>query len=190
MKVYAPADIAPLLDVKESTLRKYSILLEECGYTFQRNVQKQRYYTDNDVIAFRKLITFKDNGDMNLKQAAEAVYLWSRGGDVTEGRTDEHDVITRHDVAMHEGDSVVLELVAASNNYIHQLIDEIDTLKDELQERDERQKKRDDYLIKMIEDLKQEVQQQREEQQLLLEVKEEKSEQEEKNGFWNRFFKK
>ena len=39
-----------MLQVKESTLRK--LLLEECGYKFDRNDQKQRWYSDKDVIAF------------------------------------------------------------------------------------------------------------------------------------------
>lgn len=91
MKVYSPHEIAELLGVKDSTLRKYSILLEEHGYEFQRNKQNQRWYNDKDVIALRKLVTFKDNGDMSLKECAEAVCLWSRGEDVTQSLTVAHD---------------------------------------------------------------------------------------------------
>ncbi|HLR71830.1 MAG TPA: hypothetical protein VK085_10435 [Pseudogracilibacillus sp.] len=51
MKVYSPHEVATQLDVRISTLRKYSILLENAGMTFQRNNQKQRWYSENDVIA-------------------------------------------------------------------------------------------------------------------------------------------
>src|SRR5690625_6727270 len=87
MKVYSPSDIASLLKVKESTLRKYSLLLENEGYSLQRNSQNQRWYSDNDVIALRKLVTLKNNGDMNLKECASAVYLWLKGDSVTQSLT-------------------------------------------------------------------------------------------------------
>lgn len=96
MKVYSPHEISELLGIRDSTLRKYSILLESNGYQFQRNKQNQRWYNDNDVIALRKLVTLKDNGDMSLKECAEAVCLWVKGEDVTQPSTVTHDGEQRH----------------------------------------------------------------------------------------------
>jgi len=179
MAVYSPSDIAGLLKVKESTLRKYSLLLEECGYTFDRNDQNQRWYNDKDVIAFQKLIAFKQNGDMNLKTCAEAVYLWSKGGSVTEVQTATYNAKDRHDVVITtEEVNELKELVVKQQQFITDL-------GKRLEESFTKQEQRDKYLLQKIEDLTTQVETQREEQQLLLTPPSE-----EKQSFFNRFFKK
>lgn len=70
MKLYSPSDLAGVLNVKVSTVTKYSIMLEKAGCEFQK-----RYYSGDDVIALRKLVTFKDNG-MTLIESVEGVVLW------------------------------------------------------------------------------------------------------------------
>lgn len=85
MAIYSPGDLAKLLQVKEATVRKYSLLLEGVGYEFKRNASGQRWYEDKDVIALQKLVAFKHNGDMTLKAAAEAVFHWSKGETVAPG---------------------------------------------------------------------------------------------------------
>ena len=67
MAFHAPEDIATVLNIKPSTLRKYSLLLEQSGYTFQKNAQGHRWYTDTDLMALRKFITLKDSSGMNLE---------------------------------------------------------------------------------------------------------------------------
>lgn len=111
MKVYSPADIAKLLEVKESTLRKYSILLEDHGYKFQRNNQNQRWYNDSDITALRKLVTLKSNTDMSLKECAEQVYLWVNGSDITQPSTVVHNDIKRHDNDITELKTLMSELI-------------------------------------------------------------------------------
>ena len=44
MAIYSPGDLAKLLQVKEATVRKYSLLLEGVGYKFKRNASGQRWY--------------------------------------------------------------------------------------------------------------------------------------------------
>lgn len=97
MKIYSPSDIANLLGVQVSTLRKYSILLEDAGISFQRNNRNQRWYKDNDVMLLRKFITLKENSDMQLKECAEASYLWSVGNDTTPSSTVSDSVTERHE---------------------------------------------------------------------------------------------
>lgn len=94
MKVYSPSDIASLMKIKESTLRKYSLLLESYGYEFKKNDRKQRYYTDQDVIVLQKLVTLKDNG-MTLEESAKGVMLWHRGN------KQENEVITQPSTAIN-----------------------------------------------------------------------------------------
>lgn len=62
MKVYSPSEVATLLNVKPATLRKYSIMLEEQGYKIERNSQNHRYYSDNDIITLRRVITGSKSG--------------------------------------------------------------------------------------------------------------------------------
>lgn len=71
---FTPGDTAKLLEVKETTLRKYAILLEKYGYTFTRSgANNKRWYTDQDVIAFKKLITHSIAHGVTLETAAKAV---------------------------------------------------------------------------------------------------------------------
>lgn len=82
MKYHAPEDVAGVLNIKPSTLRKYSLLLEKKGYSFQKNAQGHRWYGDSDIIAVQKFITFKDSGGMTLEASAQAVSLWAKGSDI------------------------------------------------------------------------------------------------------------
>lgn len=87
MPYHAPEDISAILKIKPSTLRKYSLLLEQSGYAFKKNAHGHRWFDDTDIAALRKFITFKDSGGMTLEESASAVFLWSKGGDVAEQDT-------------------------------------------------------------------------------------------------------
>lgn len=187
MASYSPSDISTLLQVKESTLRKYSLLLEECGYKFDRNDQKQRWYSDKDVIAFQKLVAFKQNGDMNLKSCAEAVYLWSRGSDVTEVSTDTHNAIERHNSDITP---VIHQEMIGMRGLIEEQRELIKSLYEQLERQNASQKERDRLLLNSIEQLQNDFQQQRHEHKTIEEKKMLQAPQEEKPSFWNRLFKK
>lgn len=83
MKYHTPEDVAGVLEIQPPTLRKYAQLLERYGYTFEKNKQGHRWYSDTDIIALQKLITFKHSGDMDLEAAAQAVLLWAKGSDIS-----------------------------------------------------------------------------------------------------------
>ncbi len=74
--IYISKDVATLLKVQESTLRKYCIMLENHGYHFHKNEHGHRRFMDNDVITLRKLIEIKSHPDMTLKQACNAIMTW------------------------------------------------------------------------------------------------------------------
>lgn len=84
---HSPDDVTKSLRVSDSTLRKYALLLEKAGYSIEKNNQGQRWYSDADVMALRKFMTFSKSGGMNLEEAADAVYWWSKGGDVARPAT-------------------------------------------------------------------------------------------------------
>lgn len=188
MASYSPSDISTLLKVKESTLRKYSLLLEECGYEFDRNKQDQRWYNDKDVIAFQKLVAFKQNGGMNLKASAEAVYLWSKGGDVT--GSDTTHVALQNETERYNSDMTpaIQQEMASMRDLLEDQKEVIQSLKEQIERQNSYQESRDRLLLDTIEQLKESVQEQREEQMLLAATIEEKPQ--EKPGFFNRLFKK
>ena len=97
MMIYSPADVARLLNIKEPTLRKYSLLLEKVGYEFKRNAQGQRWYSDKDITVFRKFIALKYNADMNLESSADAAFLWSTGTNIAEPQPVTRDAIERNE---------------------------------------------------------------------------------------------
>lgn len=73
--IYSSKEIATLLGIKESTLRKYSIMLQDQGYEFYKNERGHRSFFDKDLLALRRFISLKKKTDMSLKQCSEAVLL-------------------------------------------------------------------------------------------------------------------
>lgn len=150
MGIYSPADIAALLKVKETTLRKYSLLLEEVGYSFKRNAQKQRWYEDNDVIALQKFVSLKHNGDMSLKECAEAVWLLQKNVDITDALTVTHNATESDEnvtaLALRDEMVTLKDLIIKQNEHIMQL-------QKNLVEEKEQQKNRDELILKMLQDL-------------------------------------
>jgi len=187
--VYSPADIASLLNVKESTLRKYSLLLEEFGYEFSRNAQGQRWYSDKDVSVLKRFMSLKQNGAMSLKECAEGVYLWSKGSDVT--LADTTQVTPHNGNERHNNDitPVIQQEMISMRELIEEQSKQIKSLYEQLGRQNTYQEERDRVLLDTIEQLRDAVQDQRKEQLLLDEKKPEQSI-EEKPSLWNRLFKK
>ena len=52
--VYGSSNIADILHVQESTVRKYCLLLEKSGYEFLKNEQGHRAFFDHDLIVLKK----------------------------------------------------------------------------------------------------------------------------------------
>jgi DNA-binding transcriptional MerR regulator len=71
-----PGDVCTLVGIKESTLRKYALILQDAGYHFHTNSKGQRGYYDNDVTVIRRFIDVKKASDMTLEQSANAVIAW------------------------------------------------------------------------------------------------------------------
>lgn len=78
---YSATQIATIVDVKPSTLRKYASLLEEEGYIFEKDGHGRRLYSAMDLKAFEMLIAQSSNGAMSLNDSARTVYYWSKDPD-------------------------------------------------------------------------------------------------------------
>lgn len=191
MTAMTPSDVSGQLGIKPSTLRKYSLLLEEQGVPFERNANNSRKYSDMHFIALQKMITLMNNGGVSVEDAVFTASKWFIGDEAIADNNDD----TNNGVERHNDD------VAAA------MISEIRSLKEEIKEQREvidgfrlAQEKRDTYFVEILEQLQNEIQQLNEralpepEEEEFEEITEEKQEEppaesEKKKGFFSRFFK-
>ena len=169
--IMSPGDVCTLLKTKESTLRKYALLLQDAGYHFATNDKGQRAYYNRDVIAFKKLIEIKSSPGMTLEQSANSVMTWLKNSNVSL-RAIENE---RHNDS-HNDDIKELKEV------IQVLVKKMDQQQRYFEERFERME-RDRELITDLRDSMKETQQQ---YQLQIAAAQE----EKQKGFWSRLFGK
>lgn len=68
-KVYWANEVATILDVSKSTLRKWSLALEAAGYAFVRDEHDRRCYVERDIPVLRRMKAMLDDG-MTMENAA------------------------------------------------------------------------------------------------------------------------
>lgn len=186
MAVITPSEVSNQLSIQPSTLRKYSLKLEEYGVQFDRNANNSRKYTAMDVVTLQKMITLMQTNDMTLDNAA---YTVAKGIEEVASTTDDIAVI-------HDGEERYNDDIAPT------LISEIRSLKSEIIEQRETidgfriaQEKRDAYFVEILEGLQEEIH--RLNEQAALPAPEPEPEPEvqaeplpEKKGFFARMFNK
>lgn len=72
-QTYWSKEIADMLGIGTSTLRKWCLLLEDKGYTFLRDEHDRRAYTEHDAIALRKIKELTEQRNMKLENACIVV---------------------------------------------------------------------------------------------------------------------
>ncbi|CCF12341.1 hypothetical protein BLGI_212 [Brevibacillus laterosporus GI-9] len=72
-RTYWANDVAELLDISVSALRKWSLRLEAEGYCILRDEHDRRAYRERDLIALRMMQDFLRN-KMSMENASKAVY--------------------------------------------------------------------------------------------------------------------
>lgn len=72
-KAYWSKDIANLLNISDSTLRKYCIILEKNGYVFNRGDNSRRAFLERDLFTLKKIKELMQNDNLTLNDAAIAV---------------------------------------------------------------------------------------------------------------------
>ncbi|MFJ5625586.1 DUF3967 domain-containing protein [Peribacillus loiseleuriae] len=155
-----PTDVCTLLNIKESTLRKYALLLKDAGYQFHVNDKGQRGYFDKDVIVLKRFIEVKSNRDMTLEQAAEAVISWVEQSGISLSVMRESNLYERYDDDIKE----MKETIKQQNDLLQELIKKLDQQQDYI---DNRLNKRDELLM-------QSLRESQETKQLLLATQEER----------------
>ena len=152
MTFHAPEDIATVLNIKPSTLRKYSLLLEQSGYLFKKNAQGHRWYSDTDLMALRKFITLKDSSGMTLEDSADTVFLWSKTesiagratlSEATQGDMERHEAVINEltleerllRLIQHQQQTIeqMAQSIQKQEEQNGQILEEVKSLKDSLQ---------------------------------------------------------
>lgn len=178
---YWSRDIANMLGIGTSTLRKYCLLLEEKGYVFLRDDNGRRAFTEHDAVALRKLRDLTDNRGMSLDNAAMIVKETMNRGNDDDGKTLSATSDTsglkrpneRHNEVMDKLNSVIekQETLEAFNKT---LLDRLDKQQEYIENS---LNKRDELLMKAL----------REELETQKQIA---TASEEKQGFWSRLFGK
>ncbi|MGI0534923.1 DUF3967 domain-containing protein [Bacillus pfraonensis] len=141
--IYISKDVAVMLKIQESTLRKYCIMLEEQGYHFHKNEHGHRGFLDNDVITLRKLIEIKSHPDMTLKHACSAIMTWVKEKDMSEVDTNVIKESEQHDERYNE----LKEMIQQQNELLKKMAKKLD---DQQRYIDEKLEKRDEMLMRAI----------------------------------------
>lgn len=187
-QILSPSDVSTLLRIKESTLRKYALILKDAGYHFDENERGQRAYYERDVITLKKLIEIKKSPDMTLEQAASAVMTWLEQSNVSVRDMSQKEIQKRYDDDIKELKNVIEKQSLFLQEIVNQMKQEREHRK-QLQEyiknfleNDEKQRKHDRELIESLRE-SQEIKQQ------LLELAA-AHEEDRKKGFFSRLFGK
>ncbi|MES1054026.1 DUF3967 domain-containing protein [Bacillus thuringiensis] len=147
--VYISKDVAMMLKIQESTLRKYCIMLEEHGYHFHKNEHGHRGFLDNDVITIRKLMEIKSHPDMTLKQACNAIMTWVKEKDISEVDTNVITENEKHEERYNE----LKEMIQQQNEMLEQMAKKMDEQQRYI---DERLERRDQQLMSAIREMQEE----------------------------------
>lgn len=182
--VYGSGEVATLLNIKESTLRKYSGQLEKAGYKFHKNEKGHRGFFDRDVIALRKLIEIKSHPDMTLEQACNAVVSTIKDSGVSVSDTTDIAPIVRHDDRYTNEDIEELKLLVQQQT---ELIKEFSKRLDQQQQYFEERIKQDQKDRELMESLRESL---RETKQQQLQIAAANQEEQRNKGFFARLFGK
>jgi DNA-binding transcriptional MerR regulator len=170
-----PSDVCALLGIKESTLRKYALILQDAGYKFHVNDKGQRGYFERDVIVLKRFTEIKQSSDMTLEQAAEAVMAWVRQSNMAVRVMDKKQEADRY----NDDIKALKEMVAKQNELLKELMMRLDQQQKYIEES---LKKRDELLMQSLKESM--------ETRKMISAAKEEEEKAKKKGFWSRLFGK
>jgi len=173
---YSPKEIALILDISDSNLRKWCLAIEEAGYLFSRTDNNRRVFFERDKVALKQFRELVQVQNLSLQNAAILVA----------GRLKEDASGLPH------GENAVTE-VRSDNAVLVNVISEIEQLKELnrqlLKRLDEQDKYIEERLNKRDELLMESLRESQETKQLLLAAKEEE-EKKPRRGVFSRLFGK
>jgi hypothetical protein len=81
---YWSKEVAELLGISDSTLRKYCLILEQNAYKFLRDEHNRRAFLERDIRVLRRFLEMAKNSDMMLEDAALAVISAFKEEEITD----------------------------------------------------------------------------------------------------------
>lgn len=179
---YSPGDLCAMLDIRESTLRKYAVQLEKVGWEFAKNSNGHRQYTDTDIMAIRRVIQAKDKSDITLEKAAKQVVSMIQGKPTSVPATTDEKIEKRYSNDIKE----LKETVQKQTEFIKVLAEHLEErdkfIQQQLAKQEERSIKRDKKFMEAIRDM-QEQKKENDETRKLIAATQEKIEAQQKKGF-------
>ncbi|EMI11253.1 hypothetical protein [Anoxybacillus gonensis] len=170
----SPSDVCTLLGIKESTLRKYALILQDAGYKFHVNEKGQRGYFEKDVIVLKRFLEIKQSRDMTLEQAAESVMAWIQQSNISVSVTEKKQESDRY----NDDIKSLKEMITQQNELLKEFMIRLDQQQKYIEES---LKKRDELLMQSLKESM-------ETRKMIAAAKEE--DEKKQKGFWSRLFGK
>lgn len=149
-RAYWTHEVAKILSIGESTLRKWCIELEKNGYIFIKGVKDSRAFTDHDIKA---LTYFKELMKVHNKTKEEASDIVSRKfsrKEVNEGTTPVPMEYTRSDDVLHKKLDEVLKELNTMKQINIELLKRLDNREQLIDKLIEQQKEENRLLIEEV----------------------------------------
>lgn len=119
-KEYGTKDIANMVDIAESTVRKYAQALEKAGYKFIKNENGFRIYTDNDVFVFNEVKNLSKKNAMPVERIAKMIVFNQKQKIRDEAESDTLEKIQSNQQESSD--------IAQYDNRFNKLMDQLDKL--------------------------------------------------------------
>ncbi|RAS78207.1 MerR family transcriptional regulator [Priestia endophytica] len=182
---YSPSDLCAMLDIRESTLRKYAVQLEKVGWKFAKNSNGHRQYTDTDIAAIRRVIQAKDKSDITIEKASKQVVSILKGKSASVPATMELEIEERYSDDIKE----LKETVQKQTEFIKLLADRLEErdkfIQQRLAKQEEQLLNRDNKLLETMRAIHEQKKEQDETLRLIAATQEE-MEAQKKKGFFAR----
>lgn len=160
---YSPKELTAMMDISDSTLRKWCLALEEHRYYFSRTDNKKRVFTDRDVVVLKQLQNLIQIQHLSHQNAAMIVANRYR-----------------EDASEHPNSENSVPAIRSDSEIITKLNSELDTLKEQqeqlitlnkqlIQRLDEREKYIDERLNQQQEALLESINELKQDKKILLE---------------------
>lgn len=134
-KTYSSSEVAKRLSIKPVTVRKYSQMLEEQGYSFQKDNNGWRQYNEDDIQYLKYISSMKAKGK-SLDQAIQHIASLYHS----------NLTILQPDMSLQEPEKKLLNFIQQQEELNHKILDQL-----EAQER--RQIERDQNLMRVLNEL-------------------------------------
>lgn len=128
---FTSAKVSKMLNVQESTLRKYCALMQRHGYEFHKNQSGHRVFFDKDIQVFRNIIKLKNSNGCTLEKAVKLAF----SSDITDiaERSD-----TSYEKLLEEFSDFKAEQQRFNAELLKQLQEQQDYIKNSIEERDKK----------------------------------------------------